>query len=59
MINREIRQEIRKSGIYQWQIAAYIGVTEMTLIRWLRFELSNEKKEQIRSAIAELQKEGV
>ena len=57
MQNQDIKHEIKKNGFYLWQVAAKIGVCEMTLIRWLRVSLSDEKKTLIRAAIKEL-KEG-
>lgn len=57
MANTEIREEIKESGFFKWQIAAQIGITEMSLIRWLRLELPEEKKKLIRNAIAQLKEE--
>lgn len=54
MANTELREEIKRSGFYKWQIADKIGICEMTIIRWLRHELSDEKAREIRSAIEEL-----
>ena len=36
--NMEIRTLAKDNGVYQWEIAKYIGVTEQTIIRWLRNE---------------------
>lgn len=58
-MNEKLKAEIRKAGIFQYQIAKKIGVSEQTLIRWLRFELSDEKNVAIRQAISELAKEAV
>lgn len=52
--NEALRETIHKSGLYQWQIAEHIGISEFTLCRWLRYELTTEQKEQIMQAIAEL-----
>ena len=57
MANQDIREEIKKSGFFKWQIAEQMGICEMSLIRWLRVELPEEKKDRIRQAIKEL-KEG-
>lgn len=56
MANQEIREEIKKSGLFKWQIAEQIGICEMSLIRWLRVELPEEKKNRIRKAIKELKR---
>lgn len=57
MSNTELKQEMRAAGVWQWQIADELGVCEMTLIRWLRHELPEEKKAHIRSIIAKLKEE--
>ena len=58
MANQDIRQEIIASDLRYWQVAEKIGLTDGNFSRLLRHELPPEKKEEIRSAIAEL-KEGV
>ena len=52
--NETVREAIKKSRLYQWQIAEKIGISEFTFTRWLRSELSDERKELILKAIAEL-----
>ena len=54
--NADIRNEMKAAGIYFWQVAAKLGVAESTFIRWMRFELSDEQKAQVRTAIKELEK---
>jgi len=56
--NQELRKEAKKRGVFLWQIANKIGIGEVTLIRRLRFELSNEEKARIKAIIDELSKEG-
>lgn len=60
-MNKKIKEEIRKAGLFQYQIANKMGVSEQTLIRWLRFDISDETAAAIRRAIDELsaQKEAV
>jgi len=53
MCNAELREKIKKSGLYQWEIADKLGCSEMTLIRWLRKELPEETKQRILSIISE------
>jgi hypothetical protein len=52
--NIDIREEVKANNIFLWQIAAKLGVAESTFLRWLRAELSDELKAQIRDAIAEI-----
>ncbi len=52
--NEAVRAAIKEKKLFQWQIAEHIGITEGTLIRWLRSELTEERKELIMKALAEL-----
>ncbi len=49
--NTKIREEMRKNGVPQWQVAAQLHVSENTLIRWLRMPLSKDREEDVRRAI--------
>lgn len=55
--NQEIRQAALKKGVHMWQIAAKLGIHEVTLSRRMRFELPQEEQERILSIIDELGKE--
>lgn len=50
-MNKDIKEKIKAAGLHQYQVADLCGVSETTLVRWLRYELSPEKKEMILSAI--------
>lgn len=52
--NADIRTAIRESVLCQYQVAEKIGVSEFTFIRWMRNELSDERKQRILAAIKEL-----
>ena len=32
----EYKERIRAAGVYQWEIAEALGITEFTMVRWLR-----------------------
>lgn len=49
-----IRESIRAAGLKQWEVAEACGITEYTLIRWLRRELSQEQREAVLQAIKTL-----
>ncbi len=49
--NAKIREEMRKNGVPQWQVAAQLYVSENTLIRWLRMPMSKDREEDVRRAI--------
>ena len=52
--NSEIRKAIAESGLKKYEIAHAIGVTDAWFSKMLRFELSEEKKNQIINAIHQL-----
>ena len=54
MHNVEIRELIKKNRIFNYEIAEKLHISEYTLCRWLRNELSTEKKQEITAAIIEL-----
>ena len=51
MANTDLRYEIMKSGLKNYQVATMLGVTETTFSRWLRTELPAEKKKEILEAL--------
>lgn len=55
--NSIIRQEAKLAGVKHWEIALHLGVSEQTLVRWLRTPLDAAKEQQIRSAITQLSTE--
>ncbi|MBY0124491.1 helix-turn-helix domain-containing protein [Bacillus sp. S/N-304-OC-R1] len=46
-----------RGGVPYWAIAEKMNISENTLYRWLRSELSTERKEDILAAIRDCQKE--
>ena len=42
--NTIIREELKARGVRHWELAHELGVSEQTLVRWLRFELSEDKQ---------------
>ena len=59
MENIQIRMAAREAHIPLWKIAQMIGISEPTLTRWLRVELSQEKKVRILQAIEQLKREAM
>lgn len=55
--NEHIRQAAKKAKVSLWRVAAEIGVSEPTIIRWLRFPLPEDKEQQIVAAIKKLERE--
>ena len=54
LLNSDIRAAIKEHNLRQYQVAEKIGVSEFTFVRWLRRELSDERKRIIFAAIEEL-----
>lgn len=57
--NQKVREQAQKMGVKHWQIAERLGISEPTIMRWLRVPLSEEREQAIMAAIKELAKEGV
>lgn len=55
--NIEIKNYAKSKKVYMWEIADKIGISENSLCRKLRYELSGEEKELIVSVIDEIAKE--
>ncbi|EJO03706.1 hypothetical protein R5R51_02025 [Oenococcus oeni] len=54
--HNSIKSVIKESTFYQWQVAKAIGISQTTLIVWLRDEktLDDKRKNKILEAIEEL-----
>lgn len=55
--NEHIRDAAKKAGVHLWEVAAAIGVSDPTLVRWMRFPLTKEKEARIMEAISALGRE--
>ncbi len=51
MLNMEIRVEMTKKNLKQWQVANLLGVCESHFSRMLRKELSKDEKKRVLTAI--------
>lgn len=56
--NQKIRDLAKKHNVKHWQIAERLGISEPTIMRWLRVPLPPEKERTILAAIEEIAKEG-
>lgn len=54
--NLDIRVMAKNAGINLWQIAERLGISEPTIIRWLRVPLSPERRQMVIDAIQALEK---
>lgn len=53
-VNQDIKDNIKQNNLFQYQVADQMGISETTLVRWLRYPLDEDIKEQIFEAINEL-----
>lgn len=54
MRNKEIREYIKAKNVPMWMVAERLGIADSSFSRMLRYEISDEKKRQIKSAADEV-----
>lgn len=57
MKNEIIREKAKKANVFIYQIADELGISEPTMTRMLRYELSKEKQSKMESVIEKISKE--
>lgn len=57
MNNSDVRKAAKSAGVFLYQIAAAMGISEPTMTRKLRFELSDNEKEPIFDTIERIRAE--
>lgn len=55
--NMEIRAAAKKAGVFLYEIAEKLDVSEPTFIRYMRKELSDAMKTKVLAAIEEIKRE--
>lgn len=58
MTNAEIRLAAAENGVRLWEVAETLGITDGTLSRKLRRELSPDEKRRVLAIISDLAKRG-
>ena len=53
--NEAIKRTLASKGLTQWRLAEVLGISECTLCRKLRKELTTEEKEKLLKLINELE----
>ena len=48
--NQDIRDYAAKKGVYFWEIAMKLSISEPTMTRWMRVELPEDKRREIGQA---------
>ena len=56
MANLIIREELKARSVRHWELAHELGVSEQTLVRWLRFEISEDRQLDMLMKIEEIAK---
>ena len=56
MANKIIREELKERGVRHWELAHELGISEQTLVRWLRFELDEDRQLDMLMKIEEIAK---
>lgn len=57
MANEDIRYLIKEECLKHWKLAQRLGISEATLVRKLRKELTTEEKEKIKREILKYREE--
>lgn len=52
--NQKVRDAAKAAGIKQWEIAIHLGISEPTLVRWMRMPMPVDREKAILQAIVEL-----
>ena len=52
--NETVRKTARNAGVYLWEIGDYLGVSENTVIRWLRKPLDGAREGLLLNAISKV-----
>ena len=51
MQDKDLRDAIRIANVRQWEVAEAIGISEMSMVKWLRRELPVDKKMRVQEGI--------
>ena len=51
MQNKDLRDAIRIANVRQWEVAEAIGISEMSMVKWLRRELPVDKKMRVQEGM--------
>ena len=57
-MNDSIRRAAKEAGVPLWMVAHIAGISEATLIRWMRVPLKKEKEDMLLDAIKRSQTKG-
>lgn len=52
--NKQLRNYMKQHNVPYWRLAVAFGVTEQTIIRWLRIELTDAQREVFISKVNQI-----
>lgn len=52
--NEMVRKTAKNAGVYLWELGEYLGVSENTVIRWLRKPFDSTKEGLLLNAISKV-----
>ena len=55
--NQNIRKQIKELGLYQWQLADAVGVSNYSFSIWMRPEMTGERLARVQAALDKLKKQ--
>ena len=53
--NADIRNKLKATGAKQWELAQEIGISQSTLVVWLRVELTDERLDRVTEALKRIE----
>lgn len=45
--NQKVRDAAKVAGVKQWEIAVHLGISEPTIVRWMRMPMSVDREKAI------------
>lgn len=54
MFKDDVAKSLKEMNATQWQLADAIGISEPTLTRWLRYQLTGEHLQRVQQGLATL-----
>ena len=54
MANQIIREELKRRKVYQWELAHELGISEQTILRKMRYEMSLEEQRNLLKLIKQI-----
>ncbi|MBO6270140.1 MAG: hypothetical protein J6N19_13510 [Clostridium sp.] len=56
MNGKEFKEKAKEHGVFLWQVALAAGISEPTIIRWLREDLTPEREQTLLDGLRKAKK---